>query len=193
MARSDLARLVKLDQLEPTTLAALDALKDGVHYRSGTCRRIRPVPRDFAEMFVRLGWGRGITEHYGCNDRSITRWIEECGGDKLRAKRSAVTGQPFTRRRSKYPTYAEAVAAIVRGEEVPAIPRHVPKGRTQRIDEPLYVLALDRGYRVKRAGFSRSTGEPLYRINDRRDQRVRSAAAVDDLMAWLENQPPVQW
>lgn len=149
---------------DPAKLAAIKALKDGVHYRPGTRRPYRAAPADFAETFARLGWGTAITEHYGCNDRSIRRWIDDCGGDELRAKRSAVSGQRYFSRRSRFPTYAEAVAAILRGEEVPALPRRVPHRTPQRMNDDLHRLALDRGYRARTAGHSRSNGELLYRI-----------------------------
>jgi hypothetical protein len=151
------------------------------------------MPKDFAEVFVRLGWGRAITEHYACNDRCITRWIEKCGGDELRAKRSAVSGHHFFSRRSRFPTFTEAVAAIMRGEEIPALPRRVPHRTPQRLNDELYRLALDRGYRLRPAGHSRTNGGPLYRVRDRRDRLVRNAAPAADVWAWLERQPPVQW
>lgn len=81
----------------------------------------------------------------------------------------------------------------MRGEEVPAIPRHVPKGRPVRMDEPLYQLALDRGYRVQRAGRDRTTAKRLYRLTDRRDRFVRDPEPSASAMAWLEKQQPIQW
>lgn len=193
MARHDLVKAVSIENLSPETLAALDALRPGVHYKSGTCRRYRPMPRDFEEVFIRIGWGKAITEHYACNDRCITRWIDECGGDELRAKRSAVSGQRFFTRRSRFPTYQQAVAAILRGEVVPALTPRIPHCRPQRQNDELHKLATDRGYRAGFAGRDPTTGERLYRLRDRRDRPARDPATVADTMAWLNDQPPVQW
>ncbi len=193
MARHDLVKAVSIENLSPETLAALDALRPGVHYKSGTCRRYRPMPRDFEEVFIRIGWGKAITEHYACNDRCITRWIAECGGDELRAKRAAASGRPFQSRRSRFPTYQQAVAAILRGEVVPALAPGIPHRRPQRQNDELHKLATDRGYRVRFAGHDPTTGEKLYRLRDRRDRPVRAGATVANTMAWLNGQPPVQW
>lgn len=197
MALHDIARHVSLEGVTPEQIAAINALKDGVHYRVGTCRRYRSCPPDFAEMFIRFGWGRAIYDHYECSDRCIARWIDECGGDELRAKRAAVSGWPYTRRRSRYPTYAEVVAAVLRGEEVLPVPRRVKK--PARPDKPLFDLALDRGYRVRR--WRSKPNDPYrYHVRDRRDRPVSGIGACggttgsyDEVVAWLEPQPPVQW
>lgn len=60
---------------------------------TGMIRPYRPAPADFREVFIRLGWGGGIEEHYRTNYRIIARWIEECGGDQLRAERAKVGGR----------------------------------------------------------------------------------------------------
>ncbi len=57
----------------------------------GITRPYRPCPRDFRETYLRMGWD-GIVDHYRTNWRVIRRWIEECGGEELRAARAAVTG-----------------------------------------------------------------------------------------------------
>lgn len=54
----------------------------------GRTRPYRPLPPDFAKQYIRLGWDE-IEAHYNTNWRCIARWIDESGGDKLRAKRRA--------------------------------------------------------------------------------------------------------
>ena len=44
-----------------------------------------------------MGWD-GIQEHYRCNWPCIARWIDECGGDELRAARAEVVKQRGKRR-----------------------------------------------------------------------------------------------
>jgi hypothetical protein len=61
----------------------------------------RPCPRDFRETYIRFGWD-GLEDRFHANSRTITRWIEESGGDELRQARAAVTGRPpQPQRRSK--------------------------------------------------------------------------------------------
>jgi hypothetical protein len=48
----------------------------------------RPVPRDFEETFVRIGWGE-IESHYRAHAKTIAKWLEVCGRDRLRAARAA--------------------------------------------------------------------------------------------------------
>jgi hypothetical protein len=59
---------------------------------TGLEKPYRALPGDFREVFLRLGQDRAIEEHYRTNWRVIRRWIEEAGGDELRAARAAVTG-----------------------------------------------------------------------------------------------------
>ncbi|WP_298196594.1 hypothetical protein [Novosphingobium sp.] len=54
----------------------------------------RPCPTDFRETYLRLGQDKAIEEHYRTNWRCIARWIDECGGEELRAERRAITGMP---------------------------------------------------------------------------------------------------
>jgi hypothetical protein len=63
----------------------------------------RPIPIDFRERFIELGWGE-IGAHYRAHDRTIARWIEEAGGDELREARSTITGKPHVpaRRSARY-------------------------------------------------------------------------------------------
>lgn len=58
----------------------------------GGTRPYRPCPADFRDVFLQLGQSKEIEEHYRTNWRVIRRWIEECGGDKLRADRRKVSG-----------------------------------------------------------------------------------------------------
>jgi hypothetical protein len=59
---------------------------------TGLEKPYRELPSDFREVFLRLGQDRAIEEHYRTNWRVIRRWIEEAGGDELRAERAAITG-----------------------------------------------------------------------------------------------------
>lgn len=71
---------------------------------TGLEKPYRELPGDFREVFLRLGWDRSIEEYYRTNWRVIRRWIEEAGGDELRAARAAITGMPLQpRRRSELP------------------------------------------------------------------------------------------
>lgn len=72
---------------------------------TGTIRPYRPAPADFPEVYLRLGQNKAIEEHYHTNWRCIIRWIEECGGDELRAQRSKISGhpvKPYHRRAVRY-------------------------------------------------------------------------------------------
>lgn len=74
---------------------------DGRAHDTGLVRPYRPCPDDFRERFLEMGWD-GIDEHYRTNWRVIYRWIEECGGEELRAERRALSGgtaRPMRRRR----------------------------------------------------------------------------------------------
>lgn len=64
---------------------------DGRPHDTGMVRPYRPCPSDFRETFLELGWD-GIDEHYHTNWRVIRRWIEEAGGEKLRAERRELSG-----------------------------------------------------------------------------------------------------
>ncbi|WP_447724599.1 hypothetical protein [Sphingomonas koreensis] len=59
---------------------------------TGLQRPYRPKPADFRDVFLRLGQSKEIEEHYSTNWRCIRRWIEEEGGDELRAERAKLTG-----------------------------------------------------------------------------------------------------
>ena len=55
---------------------------------------LSPCPPDFREVYLRLGQDRAIEEYYRCNWRCIVRWIEEAGGEALRAERRAISVEP---------------------------------------------------------------------------------------------------
>lgn len=78
---------------------------DGRHHDTGLIRPYRPCPADFRERFLEMGQSKEIEDHYRTNWRCIARWIDECGGDALRAERRAVTGsapKPSLRRARRY-------------------------------------------------------------------------------------------
>lgn len=66
--------------------------RDGRRHDTGMKRPYRPCPPDFREVYLRLGQDRAIEEYYRCNWRCIVRWIEEAGGEALRAERRAISG-----------------------------------------------------------------------------------------------------
>ena len=59
---------------------------------TGMVRPYRPAPPDFREVYIRLGQGKEIEEHYRTNYRCVARWIEQNGADELRAERAKVSG-----------------------------------------------------------------------------------------------------
>jgi hypothetical protein len=65
---------------------------DGRPHDTGLIRPMRPCPADFRETYLQLGQDRAIEDHYRTNWRVIRRWIEESGGDELRAERHAISG-----------------------------------------------------------------------------------------------------
>lgn len=74
----------------------------------GGVRPYRPLPSDFRERFLELGQSKELEEHYRTNWRVIRRWIEEAGGDDLRAARRAVSGgtaRPTLRAESRAKRY----------------------------------------------------------------------------------------
>lgn len=52
----------------------------------GTTALYRPVPKDFEETYVRLGWS-AICEHYGAGWKTVKKWIELTGRQQLREAR----------------------------------------------------------------------------------------------------------
>jgi hypothetical protein len=60
---------------------------------------IRPCPPDFVETYLRIGWD-GIEDHYRAHKHTIKRWVQECGGDELKALRREAVRE--TRRSRAY-------------------------------------------------------------------------------------------
>ena len=74
----------------------------------GARRPTRECPPDFRERFLEFGQSKELEEHYATNWRCIVRWIEECGGDALRAQRRKVTdatARPKLRARCRMSRY----------------------------------------------------------------------------------------
>lgn len=69
----------------------------------------RPLPDDFEQTYLAMGWD-GLQYHYGTMNRTIKRWIEEAGGDELRARRAAAVN---ARRNKKSVKATQPVATIV--------------------------------------------------------------------------------
>ena len=65
---------------------------DGRKHDTGTVQPYRPCPPDFRERYLEMGQSKEIEEHYRTNWRCIRRWIEESGGEELRAARREVSG-----------------------------------------------------------------------------------------------------
>jgi hypothetical protein len=55
--------------------------------RKGQTMLYRPVPRDFPQTFIRVGWGR-IEKEYRAHAKTIKRWLVICGYDALRQARA---------------------------------------------------------------------------------------------------------
>lgn len=47
---------------------------------------IRPCPPDFVDVYLQIGWD-GIEDHFRAHKHTIKRWVQECGGDELKARR----------------------------------------------------------------------------------------------------------
>ncbi|MES2289305.1 MAG: hypothetical protein V4530_06155 [Pseudomonadota bacterium] len=73
-------------------MTAADPPRRQRRWDQGDIRPYRPLPADFREVFLRLGNSIEIRDHYRTNWRVIRRWIDEAGGEELRAERRAVTG-----------------------------------------------------------------------------------------------------
>lgn len=50
--------------------------------RAGTRRPFRPVPSDFPDRWPEFGWAAAPVE-WRCHPRTIARWVDECGRDRL--------------------------------------------------------------------------------------------------------------
>ena len=67
---------------------------DGRAHDTGLQRPYRPCPPDFRDRFLEMGQSKELDEHYHTNWRCVRRWIEESGGDELRAERRAISKKP---------------------------------------------------------------------------------------------------
>jgi hypothetical protein len=83
-------------------------------------RPYRPLPGDFRVVFLRLGWGKEIEEHYRTNYRCIARWVEEAGGEDLRVERAKLSGG-FVRPLQRSKRY-------IRGLTLTAVKPRLPSG-----------------------------------------------------------------
>lgn len=66
------------DMFDQDTLAA--------PMQPGITRPYRPCPKDFEQRFIELGWD-GIKDAFHANTRTIARWLDECGKERLVALR----------------------------------------------------------------------------------------------------------
>jgi hypothetical protein len=78
-------------QSSPSLLRSCDQQLAALILPDGNIKPYRPCPSDFRERFIEMGWD-GIEDHYRTNWRIIRRWIEQSGGDQLRAERRLVSG-----------------------------------------------------------------------------------------------------
>lgn len=83
-----------------TTVKRMRLAIAALNLPDGTVKPYRPVPRDFRETYIRMGWD-GIDEHYGTNWRVIRRWIEIVGRAALIAARAAYVEEQRALRRDK--------------------------------------------------------------------------------------------
>lgn len=88
----------------------------------GCIRPYRPLPADFRQRFLEMGQSKELEEHYHTNWRIICRWIEEAGGDALRAERYQVSGgtpRPGLRSKASHYVMGQKLTAVraKRGKE----------------------------------------------------------------------------
>ena len=86
---------------------------------TGLVRPYRPCPSDFRDTFLRFGWSKELREHYRTNDRCLARWLEEAGGDALRAERAAITGSVLRPTRRSYKARDYVLGIRLRGMRAP--------------------------------------------------------------------------
>lgn len=48
----------------------------------------RPVPEDFEEVWPQVGW-RGAEIRWNADWRTYSRWLDECGRERMTARRRA--------------------------------------------------------------------------------------------------------
>lgn len=66
--------------------------------RKGQTMLYRPVPVDFPDTFIRVGWG-GIEKHYRVHAKTVKRWLQICDYDALRKRRAEYVKQQRAKRR----------------------------------------------------------------------------------------------
>lgn len=88
---------------------------DGRLNDTGLIRPRRQLPSDFRETYLAMGWD-GIEDHYRTNWRVIRRWIQEAGGDELRAARKAVVKAQGLRALHPVPVEASRRRRYVMGQ-----------------------------------------------------------------------------
>lgn len=93
-----------------TTVKRMRLAIAALNLPDGTVKPYRPVPRDFRETYIRMGWD-GIEDHYCTNTRVIRRWIEEEGRDGLAAARAAYVEGQREERRTRRMTAVKPVRA----------------------------------------------------------------------------------
>lgn len=77
--------------IEPETrISTIDAAdtRAGEDRRLGRVRPSRPVPRNFVERWPLVGW-EGAKEEWRAHSRTIARWVDECGRDRMVLARKA--------------------------------------------------------------------------------------------------------
>src|SRR5690242_10125088 len=78
--------------LQDRTSARNGCRSDGRAHDTGLIRPYRPLPSDLRDRFLEMGQSKELEWHYATNWRVIRRWLEEAGGEDLRAARRAVCG-----------------------------------------------------------------------------------------------------
>lgn len=66
--------------------------------RKGQTMLYRPVPREFPETFIRVGW-YGIEKEMRAHARTIKRWMIICGREELIAARAEYVRKHGRRKR----------------------------------------------------------------------------------------------
>lgn len=82
------------------TVAKIRRALARLHLPDGITKPYRPVPNDFRERYIEMGWD-GIDEHYGTNWRVIRRWIEIEGRAGLITARAEYVEQRRQERRER--------------------------------------------------------------------------------------------
>ena len=60
-------------------------------------RRLKPPPPRFREIFIEEGW-RGVELEFGSRTSCNKRWVEECGGIRLKQERLTFLKERSARR-----------------------------------------------------------------------------------------------